>query len=47
MNRKLSKLPPFRLVTVRGVRPRPEVDLDRPRALDEEDDVARFQRGRR
>ena len=25
--------PPFRLVTVRGSRPRPGIDLDRPRAL--------------
>lgn len=29
--------PPFRLVTVRGVRPRPGIDLDRPLALDAED----------
>ena len=34
--------PPFRLVTVRGVRPRPGVDLDRPRALDADDDQGRF-----
>ena len=34
--------PPFRLVTVRGSRPRPGIDLDRPRALDAEDDEARF-----
>ena len=34
--------PPFRLVTVRGVSPRPGVDLDRPRALEAEDDEARF-----
>ena len=39
--------PPFRLVTVRGVRPRPGVDLDRPRALDVQDDEAQFARGRR
>ena len=37
--------PPFRLVTVRGSRPRPGVDLDRPRTLDAEDDEARFARG--
>ena len=33
---------PFRLVTVRGVHPRPGVDLDRPRVLDARDDEARF-----
>lgn len=38
--------PPFRLVTVRGSRPRPGVDLDRTRTLDAEDDEARFARGR-
>ena len=37
--------PPFRLVTVRG-RPRLGVDLDRTRALDAEDDEARFAHGR-
>lgn len=36
--------PPFRLVTVRGVRPRPGVDLDRPRELEVQDDEARFRR---
>lgn len=36
--REGAEPPPFRLVTVRGVRPRPGVDLDRPRALDAEDD---------
>ena len=36
---------PFRLVTVRGVRPRPGLDLDRPRALDVQDDEAQFTRG--
>ncbi|WP_419942409.1 CopG family transcriptional regulator [Candidatus Palauibacter sp.] len=36
--------PPFRLVTVRA-RPRPGVDLDRPRALEAGDDVTRFGRG--
>ena len=34
--------PPFRLVTVRGVHPRPGVDLDSPRALDSRDDEKRF-----
>ena len=38
--------PPFRLVTVRGVHPRLGVDLDRPRALDVQDDEARFAGGR-
>ena len=42
-----SKPPPFRLVTVRSVRPRAGVDLDRPRALDVEEDEATFARGRR
>ena len=37
--------PPFRLVTVRGVRPRPGVDLNRTRALDAKDDETRFARG--
>ena len=37
-----SEQPHFRLVTVRGVRPRPGVDLDRPRALDAADDEALF-----
>lgn len=35
---------PFRLVTVHGS-PRPGVDLDRPRALEVDDDEARFGRG--
>lgn len=35
---------PFRLVTVRAS-PRPGVDLDRPRALEVDDDEARFGRG--
>ena len=30
---QLPEPPPFQLVTVRGVRPRPGIDLDRPRAL--------------
>ena len=42
--RERAEPPPFRLVTVRGVRPRPGVDLDRPRALDAEDDEARYGR---
>ena len=41
--REPSEQPPFRLVTVRGVRPRPGIDLDRPRALDTREDKARFQ----
>ena len=40
--RETTEPPPFRLVTVRGVRPRPGVDLDRPRALDAMDDETRF-----
>ncbi len=40
--RETTEPPPFRLVTVRGVRPRPGVDLDRPRALDAVDDETRF-----
>ena len=40
--RECAEAPPFRLVTVRGVRPRPGVDLDQPRALDAEDDEARY-----
>ena len=44
--REPSPPPPFRLITVRGVRPHPGVDLDRPRALEAEDDEARFNRGR-
>lgn len=42
-----SEPPPFRLVTVPGVRPRPGVDLDRPRALEIQDDEAQFSRRRR
>lgn len=41
-----SEPPRFRLITVRGVRPRPGVNLDRPRALDAREDEARFARGR-
>ncbi len=40
--REPSEQPPFKLVTVRGVRPRPGIDLDRPRSLDTHDDEARF-----
>ncbi len=46
-HRETSEPPPFRLVTVRGVHPRPGVDLDRPRALDAQDDEARFGHGSR
>ena len=45
--REPSEPRPFRLVTVRGVHARPGVDLDRPRALDAEDDKARFGDGSR
>ena len=45
--REPSEPPPFRLVTVRGVRPRPGVDIDRPRALDAQDDEARYGHGSR
>lgn len=38
--------PPFHLVTVRGSHPRPGVDLDRPRALEVQDDEAGFAGGR-
>lgn len=37
-----SAPPPFRLVTVRGSRLRPGVDLDRPRALDILEDEVQF-----
>ena len=37
---------PFQLVTARGVRPRPGIDLDRARALEAIDDEALFQPGR-
>ena len=39
-----SEPPPFRLVTVRNTRIRPGVDLDSPRSLDSEDDLAQFGR---
>ena len=38
--RDRSEPPPFKLLTVRGVRPRRGVDLDRPRALDAQEDEA-------
>ena len=37
-HREPSAERPFKLVTVQGVRPKPGIDLDRPRALDAEDD---------
>ncbi len=40
--REKPEPPPFRLVTVRGVHPRPGVDLDRPRLLDVQEDEVRF-----
>lgn len=40
-----SEPPPFKLLTVRGVRARRGVDLDRPRALDAQEDEARFELG--
>lgn len=45
--REPSEQPPFQLVTVRGVRPRAGVDLDRPRALDAREDEAHLPRERR
>lgn len=39
--------PPFKLVTVRGARARPDIDLDRPRSLESLDDVNRFTDGPR
>ena len=45
--REPSEPPPFRLVTVSGVHARPGVDLDRTRALDAQEDEARFGRGSR
>ena len=45
--RDYSVPPPFKLLTVRGVRPRRGVDLDRPRTLDAQDDEARFELGYR
>lgn len=43
---KPQEPPPFHLVTVRGVRLRPSVDLDRTRALEVQDDEAGFASGR-
>ena len=43
--REPSEQPPFQLVTVRGVHPRLGIDLDRPRALDAQDDETRYARG--
>ncbi len=40
--REPAERPPFQLVTVRGVRPRAGIDLDRPRALDAREHQARF-----
>lgn len=45
--RETPEPPPFHLITVRGVRARPGVDLDRPRALDAQDDEAGYGRGSR
>ena len=46
-HRETSDPPPFVLVTARGVRARPGVDLDRPRALEAHDDAARYGLGSR
>ena len=40
--REPSELSAFELGTVHGIRPRPGIDLDRPRALDIEEDAERF-----
>ena len=45
--RETTEPPPFRLITVGGVRTRPGINLDRPRALDAQEDEARFGRERR
>ena len=42
MRREPSRPPPFRLVTIRGGRPRGGIDLDRPRALDIIEDEIQF-----
>ncbi|MXZ85262.1 MAG: CopG family transcriptional regulator [Acidimicrobiia bacterium] len=42
--RNPPEAPLFQLVTVRGVHPRPGVDLDSPRALDAHEDQKRFGR---
>lgn len=45
--REPTEAPPFHLVTVSGVQVRTGVDLDRPRAIDSQQDEARFgHRGR-
>ena len=46
-HRETSDPPPFVLVTARGVHARPGVDLDRPRALEAQDDEARYSLGSR
>ena len=43
--REPSEQASFQLVTVRGVHARSGVDLDRPRALEAQDDESRFQCG--
>ena len=40
--REPTEVLPFKLVTVRGSRPRTGFDLDKPRTLDAQDDEARF-----
>lgn len=45
--REPSEQLPFRLVTVRGVQVMPGIDLDRPRALDAQEDETRFGRSSR
>ena len=40
--REPTPAPPFRLVTVRGSRPRRGADLDRSRSLDVRDDQGRY-----
>ena len=40
-----SEEKPFRLVTVRGGRPQPGIDLDRPREIETSDNVARYGSG--
>lgn len=41
-SRERASQPPFKLITVRGVRPRAGIDLDRPRLLDISEDEAEF-----
>lgn len=45
--REPTEPPPFQLVTIRHVHPRPEIDLNQPRALDAQYDEARFGHGSR